>query len=1462
MIEELLTVLAAADLQPDLWELRDALWLAGHVVVAERVAGTAPPPVEQVTGPPGTPPTAAADEPAQEPAVLAEAAAGAELYAAGSWNGGSSNLPAMEVRSPAVPALRHQLQLARALKPFKRRVPASNSFVVDEAATAARVAEEGIWLPVLRPAPARWLDMALVVDTSPSMVVWRRTLAELQTLAEQLGAFRIVRVQAIDSSIDPSVPLTVRPGSITGRPSTGLGRGPATLIDPTRRRAILVVTDAVGGAWRDGRMDALLRRWGETTPVAVATVLPQRMWAGTGIRAVPAQLNAPAPGAANIALRARARSLRYAVTDPVPIPVMELSARWVAQWARIVADAPDWQNAALLAGRPAMATPAVRLPADRPAAEVVARFRAAASPTAFKLACYLSAAWLNLPVMRLVQRVMLPESETSHLAEVFLSGLLRAAHSDDAATDPEILQYDFLPGVRDELNTYLLRDEMLDVLRETSQFVTQRFGQPLDFAALLADPEGTPLPALSGEGGQPLAYVAATVLAKLGGRYRSLARRLATGGPATAPASVASPSAERPSSVLPTTADAETGETRRSEQTSNLAARVVEVLHARGLATPADNPRWTVGSGYLIGPRLVLTAAHMVDYRRDRDDDEQLLVRTIAGELVPARVLLVGDEPSRIDLALLEISDPSFGEHLPPVRFAQINRDNPVPVANCWAVGFPRFDDGSLDLPGDRGRDTWQITGQIAPTSGLRRGGLLSLQVTSAPSATLTDSAWEGMSGGVVFAADADGGEQAPIGVISAYRPEGGLALTVVPITAVAELPAAREWWQRLGVQGPDALPMLRQRTQPGTEPMAALPDPNRSRVVLIGASTYRHLEDVPAVRNNLTSFHDVLVAPALGGLAAGSCTVMWNPTSPADVSAALRQHAAAAEDTLLVYFAGHALIGNRNELFLCLSDTNPGELTYSALPYDALRRAVAYSPAIHKVVILDCCFSGRALASDEETVLGQLAAEGTYLLTATAANAVALAPPGERHTTFTGTLLDLLNTGIPDGPELLTFAQIYPRLQRILTSRQFPAARQQGSATVTHLALTRNRAYAGPSAQAIQAAADPSPADRGSSGDLRHSSGFPPHARNAIIGRLLGLEALAPNIPLIEAQGDRDVGQRLLQRLAWQTNEALDDPDTAETIEQFLEELVSRLQGELSILNRRNVAGAASALDELNDLVTGYIAAPYDPLMKLADAVAETAADYYKAFQAEVPDSVWRSTQLVFSFVSGRIGLSFDPKVHIQLWTEFGPDDNPSAQVFVKIAPRWLDQETVAALPRLLLHEYIAHVPQGPFTSRRLHPDPSDMFAEGWMDYIAHQILKDALERRGPSQALGDALIPTWALLYEEAAERFFNSRNSLADDDRAAAARREGAATARQLHDLLRRLPQTAKAADEFLYKLSFSLNVSRLNNVSRARFVANVRLSVQRAARSDVLTVTLREWVAGRIDSDDLFERIIQY
>jgi hypothetical protein len=242
------------------------------------------------------------------------------------------------------------------------------------------------------------------------------------------------------------------------------------------------------------------------------------------------------------------------------------------------------------------------------------------------------------------------------------------------------------------------------------------------------------------------------------------------------------------------------------------------------------------------------------------------------------------------------------------------------------------------------------------------------------------------------------------------------------------------------------------------------LPDPQRSYAVLIGTSTYHfpELADLPAVHRNLGALAGVLTDQALGWLPAERCIVLSDPTDVRVVYRTLRQYAAIAEDTLLVYFAGHGRTGPRNELYLGLTDTNPDELRVSALPFDLIREVLSDSPATNRVLILDCCFSGRAIqdmSGPDEAILGQIGIEGTYTLTSAPANVVALAPIGAEYTAFTGELITLLRTGIPNGPELLTFATLYPQLLYTMTILGLPLPRQRGTGTVDQLALTRNPA-------------------------------------------------------------------------------------------------------------------------------------------------------------------------------------------------------------------------------------------------------------------------------------------------------------------------------------------------------------------------------------------------------------------
>ncbi|MFR9794322.1 caspase, EACC1-associated type [Streptomyces sp. MS06] len=257
---------------------------------------------------------------------------------------------------------------------------------------------------------------------------------------------------------------------------------------------------------------------------------------------------------------------------------------------------------------------------------------------------------------------------------------------------------------------------------------------------------------------------------------------------------------------------------------------------------------------------------------------------------------------------------------------------------------------------------------------------------------------------------------------------------------------------------------------------MTALSDPDRSRAVLIGVHTYRKLGDLPAVRHNLEGLHRVLTDSGVWGLPADRCTTLDQPAGAEDVLDAVAHAATEASDTLLVYYAGHGLTDpHAEELYLALPDTD-ADREYTALRYEYLRRAVLAPSATARrtVVVLDCCYSGRALVgsmSAGEHLAEHAVVEGTCLLTAAAETRTALAPPDETYTAFTGELLTALNEGIPDGPDPIDMDTLFRHLHRSLAARSRPLPQQRNRNAGGRIALARNRAAAAASPSALRSA-------------------------------------------------------------------------------------------------------------------------------------------------------------------------------------------------------------------------------------------------------------------------------------------------------------------------------------------------------------------------------------------------------
>ncbi|WP_432986351.1 FxSxx-COOH system tetratricopeptide repeat protein [Dactylosporangium sp. CA-233914] len=513
-------------------ELADALWLAQHLPEGAAVRGS--PPAEPKPAPVVVPPRDG--EPAGEPEPVVPAAARHRAVTAGPGSpelylppgddaGPAAALPAARV--PAVAALPGTLGLVRALRPLRRSRPNRRHPVVDEPATAARIAESDLWLPVLRPGRQPWLDLALVVDSGPSMVLWRRTAAELHRLLELLGAFRDIRLWRLDTA-EETAPALYAAGSDTPR-------DPAELVDPAGRRLVLIVSDCIGPAW-GGAMAPLLARWGAAGLAAVVQTLPRRMWRRCRPAFHRVRLHAHGPGVPNTRLRVEVPD---GSLDPagagVAVPVVELDPRFLGPWAALASGtaAEPVPGFALFTGRLAAERPDEEpaAPAVPPTAEQRVRaFRSSVSPAAYTLATYLAAAPLTVPVMRLVQAAMLPDSQPAHLAEVFLGGLLRPRPDAGPGTDPHDEKvYDFHEGVRVVLLPSLHATEALEVVRRVSAYIAQRLGTPLDFRAVVASGEVARLRGL----GRPFAEASALVLRSLGGAHVELAEQLLRPGEAT-----------------------------------------------------------------------------------------------------------------------------------------------------------------------------------------------------------------------------------------------------------------------------------------------------------------------------------------------------------------------------------------------------------------------------------------------------------------------------------------------------------------------------------------------------------------------------------------------------------------------------------------------------------------------------------------------------------------------------------------------------------------------------------------------------------------------------------------------------------------------------------------------------------------------------------------------------------------
>lgn len=319
--------------------------------------------------------------------------------------------------------------------------------------------------PLSRPADGLRLDLpdgdrdlVVVVDDDPVMEFW----------ADEISTFvAVLRAQRAFASVDV-LRMAVAEGALrlTGGPDT-LPAAPASLVDPTGRRVVFLLTHGGSDAWRSGLVHPVLVSWADTMTVAVVNLLPQQRWRERGMDTTEVAWSLAGSGPATSASAWRVSGLDLRPPDErddtplTAVPVIERGTDWLQRWSRLLAGPAAGE----------LRMPALLLPPEAPngrrpsrsltAHDLVARFRATASPAAFTLATRLAAAPLNARVVRAVARTVV-RSGPEHLTEVLTSDLVRPV-PHGAATGDTRIRYEFVHGVRERLLTLGYRDRTVEV---------------------------------------------------------------------------------------------------------------------------------------------------------------------------------------------------------------------------------------------------------------------------------------------------------------------------------------------------------------------------------------------------------------------------------------------------------------------------------------------------------------------------------------------------------------------------------------------------------------------------------------------------------------------------------------------------------------------------------------------------------------------------------------------------------------------------------------------------------------------------------------------------------------------------------------------------------------------------------------------------------------------------------------
>ena len=453
----------------------------------------------------------------------------------------------LPIKLPDTGIFRNTLELGRLLKPLKQKINSRIAQELNIKETVKRSAElstptQPRYFPVLTPKKERWLDVALLIEDSKSMILWQSLLKEVQDFLEHLGAFRDIKPYRMNWD---DLTKTLQISSFY---SFSQYLSPQTLNAPGSRRLILIVSDCISPTWISEQFIDILQQWSSQSLLTVLNPFPERIWERTNLDyAIKIRLGNKKKGLTPQSWQAipleswQVKGFdKQALLKLVKLPIVSLESESIKAWVNVImGKGISWCSGVWLGSNFMYSYEEEEEEEDDEKSlttlQQINNFYATSSQLAWELIQWLSAIPVSFSTIRLVQRTLLPESTQVHVAEVVMGGLLSPITPLNYYQSNYPIQFQFKPGIRETFLDKIAaekqikkKDFCLGVIGRLTEKIASHFGYQTirEFEATLLT---NPLE-LSGEDDleliQAFATISVSTLRQYGEEYAPYIRKL------------------------------------------------------------------------------------------------------------------------------------------------------------------------------------------------------------------------------------------------------------------------------------------------------------------------------------------------------------------------------------------------------------------------------------------------------------------------------------------------------------------------------------------------------------------------------------------------------------------------------------------------------------------------------------------------------------------------------------------------------------------------------------------------------------------------------------------------------------------------------------------------------------------------------------------------------------------------